>query len=145
MAAKTRKVAVILSEGFNGPIVKSVHNYWNAEGLVLEIISEDQGVVAGTNGVQLEATQNVYTTDSVLYDAVYMVRGSSKDVRFNQKVAHFLDEAYSHKKTIGATGEGVHWLHVNKFTNKPGVITDDSTNFANRFVEAVAQHRHWNR
>jgi catalase len=145
MSAKTRKVAVILSEGFNGPFVKQVLDYWKAEGLVPEIISEDIGVVMGTNGVGLEATQNVYTADSVLYDAVYMVRGSSRDMRFNQKVAHFLDEAYRHKKTIGATGEGVQWLHVNKYTNQPGVITDGSGDFAKRFVEAVAKHRHWNR
>lgn len=144
MSAKTRKVAVILSNGFNGPLVNSVLEFWKAEGLVLDIISEDQGMVMGTNGVNLEATQNVYTADSVLYDAVYMVRGSSSDMRYNQKVAHFLDEAFRHKKTIGATGEGVQWLQVNKFTNQPGVISDGG-DFAKRFVEAVAMHRHWNR
>src|SRR5690606_41532554 len=59
MSAKTRKVAVILSNGFNGPLVNSVLEFWKAEGLVLDIISEDQGMVMGTNGVNVEATQNV--------------------------------------------------------------------------------------
>lgn len=148
MSAETRKVAVIVADGFNGPLVKSILDYWEAAGLVPEVISEDQGIVQGTNGVQLVATQNVYTADSVLYDAVYLVRGSSDDMKFNQKVANFLDEAYRHKKTIGATGQGqgVQWLYANNFINKPGVITDENaTDFAKRFVEAVAQHRHWDR
>ncbi|MFS0674554.1 catalase [Ornithinibacillus sp. 179-J 7C1 HS] len=146
MTAKTRKVAIIVSDGFNGPLVKTVLDYWKKEGLVPEIISEDLGPVKGTNGVELEATQNVYTAQSVLYDAVFMVRGSSTDRMFNEKAAYFLDEAYRHKKTIGAIGEGRRWLEVNHMVNKPGVITNGSPiEFARDFVNAVAKHRHWNR
>ncbi|WP_010097308.1 catalase [Ornithinibacillus scapharcae] len=146
MSAKTRKVAVILSDGFDGPYVKTVLGAWITAGLVPEIISEDLGMVKGTNGVTLEATQNVYTAQSVLYDAVFMVRGSSTDKAFNEKAAYFLDEAFRHKKTIGAIGEGEKWLDVNNYTNKPGVITNGSaTDFAERFIKAVAMHRHWNR
>ena len=83
-SAKTRKVAVILSDGFDGPSVKWILDYMKAEGIVLDIISEDLGIVRGTNGVQLEATENVYTADPVLYDALYLVRGSSKNRRFNE-------------------------------------------------------------
>ncbi|MYL43881.1 catalase [Virgibacillus salexigens] len=145
-SAKTRKVAVILSDGFDGPSVKWILDYLKAEGLVLDIISEDLGIVKGTNGVQFEAMENVYTADPVLYDALYLVRGSSKNRRFNEKIARFLDESYRHKKTIGATEHGVEWLNVNKLTNKRGVITDgNAADFAKRFVEAVAQHRHWDR
>ena len=145
-SAKTRKVAVILSDGFDGPSVKWILDYMKAEGIVLDIISEDLGIVRGTNGVQLEATENVYTADPVLYDALYLVRGSSKNRRFNEKILRFLDETYRHKKTIGATEHGVEWLNVNKLTNKPGVITDGyAADFAKQFVEAVAQHRHWDR
>lgn len=146
MTAKTRKVAVILSDGFNGPFVKTVLESWETAGLVPEIISEDLGLVKGTNGVTVEATQNVYTAQSVLYDAVFMVRGSSSDKAFNEKVAYFLDEAFRHKKTIGAIGEGEKWLAINHYTNKPGVVTNGTaSDFAQQFVEAVAKHRHWNR
>jgi catalase len=145
-SAKTRKVAVIISDGFNGPFVQEVLSSWKTDRLVPEIISEDLGPVHGSNGVILNATQNVYTANSVLYDAVYMVRGSSKDMEFNRKVAHFLDEAFRHKKTIGASSEGKKWLEVNHYMNQPGVIiSDNATDFAYQFVQSVSQHRHWNR
>lgn len=145
-SAKTRKVAVIVTDGFNGPEVKRVLDIWKANGLVPEIISEDIGVVTGTNGVQLEATQNIFTMDSVLYDAVYMVRGSRNNMKFNKDVAYFLDEAFKHKKTIGGTGEGKKWLEINRYANRPGVIMGDNIDwFAKEFVKAVAKHRHWGR
>ena len=43
-----------------------------------EIISENIGTVQGTNGVKVKAEHTFLTAKSVLFDAVYMIRGSSK-------------------------------------------------------------------
>lgn len=144
--AKTRKVAVILTDGFNGPEVNYVLESLRAEGLMPEIISETIGTVRGTNGVQLKAQHTFLTAKSVLFDAVYMIRGSRQNKKFNKDAAYFIDEAFSHYKPIGATGEGISWLTVNHLDGKPGVIAGtDIAEFTEEFVEAIAAHRFWER
>lgn len=143
---KTRKVAVILTEGFNGPEVKYVLDSLINAGIMTEIISENIGTVQGTNGVEVKAEHTFLTSKSVLFDAVYMIRGSDKNIKFNKDAAYFIDEAFSHYKPIGATGEGIEWLKVNHFEGKPGVISEtDMTVFMSEFVEAIAAHRFWQR
>jgi catalase len=143
---KTRKVAVILTKGFNGPEVKYVLDRLKNEGLMPEIISENIGTVQGTNGIKVKAEHTFLTAKSVLFDAVYMIRGSNKDIMFNKDAAYFIDEAFSHYKPIGATGVGIEWLKVNHFEGKPGVISEtDITDFVTEFVEAIAAHRFWQR
>ena len=116
------------------------------EGLMPEIISEKIGTVQGTNGVKVKAEHTFLTAKSVLFDAVYMIRGSYKNKMFNKDASYFIDEAFSHYKPIGATGEGIKWLEVNHFEGKPGVISGTNiTDFVTEFVEAIAAHRFWQR
>jgi catalase len=144
--AITRKVAVILTDGFNGPEVRYVLERLTDEGLMPEIISERIGTVQGTNGEKLKAQHTFLTAKSVLFDAVYMIRGSRKNKKFNKDAAYFIDEAFSHYKPIGATGEGIEWLRVNHLEGKPGVITGtDIGEFTEEFMEAIAAHRFWER
>ncbi|KZE37739.1 catalase [Bhargavaea cecembensis] len=144
--AITRRVAVILTDGFNGPEVRYVLERLTDEGIMPEIISERIGTVQGTNGVKVKAQHTFLTAKSVLFDAVYMIRGSRKNRKFNKDAAYFIDEAFSHYKPIGATGEGIEWLRVNDLEGKPGVITGtDIKEFTEEFVEAIAAHRFWER
>ena len=144
---KTRKVAVILTEGFNGPEVKYVLDRLINEGLMPEIVGlKIFGTVQGTNGVQVKAEHTFLTAKSVLFDAVYMIRGSNKNIIFNKDAAYFIDEAFSHYKPIGATGVSIKWLEVNHYEGKPGVILEtDITDFVTEFVEAISAHRFWQR
>lgn len=145
-SAKTRKVAVILTDGFNGPEIKYVLDRLMMEGLIPEIISENIGTVHGTNGVKVKAEHTFLTAKSVLFDAVYMIRGSNKNNKFNKDAAYFIDEAFSHYKPIGATGVGIKWLEVNKLEGKPGVVTGTApVEFVSKFVEAIGAHRFWER
>lgn len=145
-SVQTRKVAVILTEGFNGPEVNyMLYNLIN-QGIVPEIISEHIGMIHGTEGVVVKAEHTFLTAKSVLFDAVYMVRGSNTNVMFNKDAAYFIDEAFSHYKPIGATGAGIEWLRVNQILGQPGVITGtDMQEFANQFIEAIAVQRFWYR
>ena len=70
---------------------------------------------------------------------------------------HFVAEAFKHGKAIGATGEGVDLLRDaglpgialsdGDLTADKGVVTlrHGTGDAAERFVEAVAQHRHFDR
>lgn len=142
----TRKVAVILAKGFNGPEVKYVLKQLKDADLTVEIISENQGNVLGTNDVILKADHTFQTAKSVTYDSVYIVNGSQTSKRFNKDAVYFIDEAFSHYKPIGASHEGIQFLKVNHFDGKPGVIVaDDISSFPAAFINAIAHHRFWNR
>ena len=145
-SAETRKLAVILTDGFNGKEVQFVLEGLKASGVQPEIISETLGTVRGTDGITFKADHTFLTTDSVVFDAVYMVRGSSKSVEFNKEAGQFVYEAYSHYKPIGATHDGKRWLETDEMGKSVGVIlSDDMKRFIEEFGEAIAVHRFWNR
>jgi catalase len=63
---------------------------------------------------------------------------------------HFIQEAYRHCKSLGATKEGVELLRACGIDPAaPGVVTQaaggDVGTFVTAFSAAIAQHRHWNR
>ncbi|MFC5465119.1 catalase [Lederbergia graminis] len=142
----TRKVAVIITEGFNGADVVSILDGLKNSGVQPEIISEQLGKIRGFDGVEITVDHTFLTTDSVLFDAVYVVRGSSKSRKFNKQAGDFVYEAFSHYKPIGASHDGKGWLDSDDIGKSAGVILEDDLNeFVNKFVNAISTHRFWNR
>ena len=143
---KTLTVAVIVTEGFNGPNLKYVLNRLTAVGIMPKVISENIGVVEGTNGIVLQAEYTFLTAKSVQFDSVYLVRASNDSQKFNQNAANFIDQAFSHYKPIGANPEVKNWMETNHFAGQPGVvIVDDMTQFTNEFITAISKQRFWKR
>ncbi|WP_284141803.1 MULTISPECIES: catalase [unclassified Virgibacillus] len=143
---KTRKVAVILGQQFDGKEVTTVLNTLTKEGVQVEVISDKLGTVEGSDNTVLKVDHTFLTVDSVLFDAVYAVGGSDEDKAFYKKAAWFVYEAYSHYKPIGATADGIKLLQVDGMEDDPGVIYGgDAISFASKFIEAIAAHRHWGR
>lgn len=142
----TRKVGVLVDNGFNGKEIMKVLNELEANKMKYEIISEKQGKVMGADGTELKVAHNFSTTDAVLYDALYAVGGPEVSKPFAKNAAKFLGEAFDHYKAIGAAQEGEKWLEAAGMLDQPGIITDgQSKDFAERFIKAVSMHRHWNR
>ncbi|GAB3048866.1 catalase [Virgibacillus ainsalahensis] len=143
--AATRKVGVIMTNGFNDAVIKEILHGLHAEGVVYEIISGTQEMITGAGGEELMVNHSFSTTDSVLYDALYVVGGSGEDAEFHKNTTYFVKEAFKHYKPIGATHEGIRWLEANNMIGSPGVVKGDDQQFVKQFVEAIAMHRHWER
>ncbi|MCM3586582.1 catalase [Mesobacillus maritimus] len=144
--AVTRKVAVIVTEGFHGSEIKFVLDRLKDNGLQPEIISENLGSITGHDGTELEVDHTMLTADSVIFDAVYIVRGSAKSSRYNKDASQFVYEAFQHYKTIGATHDGKSWLEEEGLGQSEGVILNDNLEvFVDKFVNGIAKHRHWGR
>ncbi|WP_337018814.1 catalase [Oceanobacillus massiliensis] len=142
----TRKVAVLVSEGFDGKDVYTILNDLQEKGLQPEIVSEKLGVITGKEGIKVNAVHTFLTADSVLFDAVYVAGGDVSNQTFYQKTAAFVKEAYTHYKAIGATHAGINVLQENSMLNAPGIITGDvNETFVSDFTEAITKHRHWSR
>ncbi|GGC88461.1 catalase-2 [Thalassobacillus devorans] len=142
----TRKVGVIVAEGFNGQEVTSVIEALKKAEVEPEIISNKLGTIKGTDGEELEADHTFLTGESVLFDALYAAGSKSMDKKFQQDALYFLKEALAHYKPIGATHEGVDLLKKAGIDDGLGVvINDDLKSYVKEFVAAIAEHRHWDR
>jgi catalase len=142
----TRKVGVIVDNGFNGEELIQVLNELKAKGIKPELISDKRGVKTATDGAEAEIDHTFLTCDSVLFDAIYAVGGNQESKGFYQSANYFINEAFSHFKPIGGTHEGMKWLENNDLVGQSGVVTGkDMNKFVNEFSEAIATHRHWDR
>ncbi|WP_010268440.1 catalase [Paenibacillus senegalensis] len=141
----TRKVAVLLKDGFDGAKVKAVLQELEAQGIRPEVVSDKLGMVKGMDGMELKAKHSFLTTHAVLFDAVYAVGGGETDTKFRKNAAAFLKEAFDHFKPIAASGAGEQWLKEEKLEGPGVVIESASGKFAKSFIEAIAAHRHWDR
>jgi catalase len=158
---KTRKIAVLVMDGFNGKELSATKTALEAQGAKVEIISQYLGLIKDEAGKETSVDKHFISASSVFYDAVY-VPGGQKSVDALKKQGHvinFINQAFKHCKAIGATSEAIKLLSETNTKNTDfaemktkdtisdkGVVTSQmgSTNkFNEAFVAAIAQHRHW--
>lgn len=137
----TRKVGILIDDGFDETEVKRNIDALASSNVNFEVVSEMQGVVVGTNGMELEVDHMFDTTDSVLYDALYVVGGSDMSQSFKKETKKFINKTFDHFKAIGATEYGVDILDKLGMMDQPGVVTKKDT-FADDFVQAITKYRH---
>ena len=91
------------------------------------------------------------TAGSVLFDAVFDTAGRSsvQALATEPKAVHFINEAFNHCKTIGASGAGVELLRasaVAAILEREGVVVAETADgMVADFATALARHRHWSR
>ncbi|UWJ22290.1 Catalase [Methanosarcina mazei TMA] len=162
---KTRKIAILVADGYDHKDLSQAMQALEAGGAKADIISKFQGMLKSSDGQEIEVDKNYRTTESVLYDAVY-IPGGKENVETLKKhgdAIHFVNEAFRHCKPLGATGEGVELFKAahlpdiklagkssaDKVVSDKGVVTarneGDRSSFNESFTIAIAQHRHWNR
>ncbi len=159
---KTRKVAVLLADGFDDAAVAEMSKALLTAGAVPKTVATHLGVVTGADGAQLKVDCSFLTGASVLFDAVYIPGGDASVAALQREAeaGEFLREAYKHCKAIAASGAGVGFLAKSlneKFSEtntagklvaaKDGVVTSRApltANFAKEFMQAIGR-RHWER
>ncbi|EFI70638.1 catalase [Lysinibacillus fusiformis ZC1] len=127
-SVKSNKVAIIVTEN-SGEKLNELIATFLSEDIVVELVSNKQGIVSG-----YEIHETFATTSSVLYDGVY-VTGAFQNSYEQAKAEQFIEQAYQHCKTIGYTENVLFLKHI---ANIHGVATDPKS-----FVHALAKHRHW--
>jgi catalase len=160
---KTRKIAVLIADGFDDSAVDEMNKTLLTAGAMPKTVAPHLGVVTGANGNQVKADFSFLTASSVLFDAVFVPGGDESIAALSKEkdAAEFLTEAYKHCKTIAGSGAGVGLLAtslVGDFTESDevgegvavdkGVVTSRAGSIkdvAEAFVAAIALHRHWER
>jgi catalase len=148
---KSRKIAILLADGFDAADVKAMKTALEKEGAQAKIIALKSKAVTGADGKELKVDHALRTVASVLFDAVYIPGGAaSADALTGEADAYeFVNEAFRHCKAIAATGAGVDFLNVTfagKAENDQAVITaKNGAGAAQAFIKAIAAHRNWDR
>ncbi|GEL76288.1 catalase [Tenuibacillus multivorans] len=160
---QTRKVMILIDEGFSYNELKQVKVAFQKQGIHTEIVSKTLSTVTSMEGDQIEPDKYYANTHSVLYDALYIPSGQHIEMITSHKEAlDFVNDAYAHAKPIGATNNALQLLsktlvnniaytndHNGQVYSNLGVVTvnetNDLTDFNEAFIEAIAQHRHWAR
>jgi catalase len=163
----TRKIAMLVSDGFDGEAAEVVRAELVRRGAVVEVIAPVLGPVAPISGAPLDVDKTFRTGASVFYDAVLVPGGPASAAALQQigDAVHFLQEAFKHGKAIAATGEAVDLLVFAELGESAlagdaenagddvvidqGVVTVRAATgvhvLAAAFCEAIAKHRHWQR
>jgi len=143
-----RVVGVLVGPGVDDAGVESLRQALGAEGANLYVVAPTGGTVDGAGG-PLPVDRTVLTTQSVEYDALVVAGGDSAAVLGTDPyTAVNLGEAFRHHKVLAAWGEGQAVLEACGITDgTAGIVFGDAADddFADRLVEAMGWHRHWER
>lgn len=144
---QTLKVGVLIGNGFDGIEVNNVLKAFKKFGVRYRIIAERIGKVESKERMQLTATETYLTTDSVLFDALYVVGGKAENqAKFNQDVALNINQAFRHYKPIGVAQSGLPFFNLSGAKAGPGiVVSTGNADFGEQFVDAIAMQRFWDR
>ncbi|MCC2643894.1 MAG: catalase [Nitrospira sp.] len=145
---KTRKVAIVAADGVSSAELVRMENSLKEKGAIAELVAPHMGTLRGATGESLKIDKTLATADSVMYDAVYVAGGkeSVDQLLGDHEARHFVREAYNHGKAIAAAEEGADLLKAVGITTAPGVVYEKKgANQSGAFIDAMMQHRHWNR
>ena len=137
--------------------LESVKSKLIRAGGAVEIVSKRHGKIESEEGRTIEVDQSFLTSSSIMYDAVYIPGGARNVEKLSQEgdAIYFIREAFQHCKPIGATGSGVTVLEISGIVSDdgagedPAIVTENSRSpsgdFHQRFHDAIAMHRYWER
>ena len=160
---RTRKVAILVADGSDGNAIAEMKKALLAEGAMPRLVGRNVGEFKPAGAAAMVAEDSIFTTSSVLFDAVFVPGGKAgiDALKMEGQAMEFLVDAFKHYKPIGATGAGAELLAAAGITNaKPhpkggpdadpsaGIIVGDdkqSARVAKQFISAISLHRHWAR
>lgn len=154
--AKGRKIAILVADGFDAKVTKSVQEELLKKGAIGKLVGIRAGEIVGDDQVKYRVEFSLPTVGSVLFDALFIPGGdeSTKALNTDARAYLFIGETYKHCKAIGGTGSGVELigaaltclgLPVDKnhiLTKENGIISEgDKSRTAKNFADAVTHPR----
>ncbi len=162
----SRRIAILADQGVDATHLAEVKAALRKQGAACEVISRKLGALTAAGGEAVAVDRSHLTAASVLYDAVYVPGGAASVAAMLRQpfVKEFLQEQFHHCKPMAASGEAVALLAACELPGftvadddgsmaaavrfEQGIVTTqegDITELAAGFVQAIAQHRHFER
>lgn len=143
----SRKIAVLVANGFSMKNYKIMADALEKEGAVLKMVAPHGGTITCDEGMKHKVDAAIMTTESVLFDAVYIPGGDAATTTLmgESKFIKFINEALKHCKAIAVDDKDnglVDKTYLSKFKDDEAVLIGQKP--AN-FINAIKQHRNWDR
>ncbi len=138
----TRKIAVLAADGFDMKSFKKMSDALKKENAMVKIVAPHGGTITCNEGMEHKVDAAIMTTESVLFDAVFIPAGkkSVDELMKKAKFKKFVNEAFKHCKAIAVAGEGEELLnqtHVKDYKDDKAVFVNAAPK---EFIEAIANH-----
>ncbi|KAH7107402.1 catalase [Auriculariales sp. MPI-PUGE-AT-0066] len=106
---KSRKVAILVADGFDDTVVMALKGVLKAAGALPLVIGPRRGAVKTASGGSEKMDNHFEAARSTLFDSLIVPPGaaSTASLAQNGRAVHWVREAFGHCKPIGAIGEGV--------------------------------------
>ena len=143
----TRQIAFLAADNFSMKDFKKMKSALEKENAMIKIIAPHGGNITCDENMKHPVDASIDTTESVLYDAIYIPGGkkSIEQLKEKGKFIKFINEALKHCKAIAADNEGEMLLEKTFVKD----FSEDEAIFINAkpkdFIDAIAKHRNWNR
>ena len=144
---ETRRIAIFAEPGVDVKEVKNIKNALKEQKAMVKVVSSKLGEIKSDNDT-LAIDESILTSASVLYDALVIPNGNDemkKMLESDKRFGEFLQNSYKHFKAIAVNGTAVDYMKktlADIYTSDKGVIMNKSVD---DFIDAVKQHRFWDR
>ncbi|APU70079.1 catalase [Christiangramia flava] len=143
----TRKIAFLVGDGFDGEATMKMKDALEKEHAMVHLVAPHGGKVKCDHDKEHDVDAAIMTTESVLYDAVYIAGGekSAKALSNAPKTVKFVNEALKHCKVVSANSSAEEFYShtfLKDFKDDKAVLIDQSPA---DFVKQIAAHRNWDR
>ena len=152
---RTRRVAILVADGCEGPAVMELTERLTNEGAVPRFVSTTLGSVQPASGDAIEIDVSLEAAPAVLYDALVLADGTEaiNALRADGRTLEFIKDQYRHCKPILAAGASVQLLDACGIEASlpsgqpdPGlIVATDMSAATEDFITAIAKHRHFDR
>ena len=161
---KTRKVALLVADGFDESEVAQIKKTLADQGAQAKVVAPHLGTLKGAKGSEIKIDFSLLTAASVLFDALYIPggTGSPEALAKEPEALEFIHDAFKHCKTIGANAANAETLRTAdkaldkllgkdpkspaKVFAKDGVVVGPAKaakTLIAEFIAAMGEDRHW--
>lgn len=143
----TRKIAVLIADGFDMKVYKKMKTAVEKEGAMLKLIAPKGGTVTCNEKMEHKVDAAISTTESVLYDALYIPGGKKaiSELMDEPKCIKFINETFKYCKAIAVDGEGEMLLDATFVKDYKDDMAIHINKAPKSFIDSVAKHRNWER
>lgn len=148
---KGRRAAVLVADGVSQKSIEGVCKALEGQGVHPQIFAPHMGMVKTAEGKEIKVAGTISGNPSVLVDAVVVPEGeeSLQTLMRDGDAKYYLCQAYKHLKAIGLPGDARQLLEAAGLPDDAedaGLVTEDGTEKTmTMFLEAMKQHRVWDR
>lgn len=143
----TRKIAVLVADGFSMKNFKKMNEALQNEGAIVKLIGIHGGIVSCDTNMEHTVDHSIMTTESVLFDALYIPGGKTavESIKQESKFIKFINETFKHCKAIAIDDEAEDLIDATyvSFSKQDVAILVNKT--PTEFINAIAKHRNWDR